>query len=81
MLIVWYGNRSMGLNGMIDIFDIFNEFDIVVEFIVFGCKLFDVVEYDVNGKNGKGGNGGLVFNEMIKVNGNFVCFLNKIGVL
>ncbi len=53
--------------------------DVVGELIKLGRKLSDAVEYDVNGMNGKGGNGGLVSNETIKANGNFVRLLNKIG--
>lgn len=53
--------------------------DVVDELIKLGRKLSDAVEYDVNGMNGKGGNGGLVSNETIKANGNFVRLLNKIG--
>jgi hypothetical protein len=56
-----------------------SEPDVVDELIKLGRKLSDAVEYDVNGMNGKGGNGGLVSNETIKANGNFVRLLNKIG--
>lgn len=64
---------------MTDTPDTPKEPDIVDELITLGRKLSDAVEYDVNGKNGKGGNGGLVSNETIKANGNFVRLLNKIG--
>lgn len=55
------------------------ERDVVGEIIERSRALSDAIEYDLNGKNGKGGNGGLISNETIKANGDLVRLLNKIG--
>lgn len=47
--------------------------------LIRGAKaLIDSVEFDVNGKNGKGGNGGLTSNDTLRMAGQLRVIISRI---
>jgi hypothetical protein len=50
----------------------------ISEFIAAAKKLIDAVSYDVNGVNGRGGNGGLVSTETIRASDELRLVVHKV---